>query len=100
MRHRLAGAPVPVAGIAEIALDPVQMRVHPVVRRARPPLLGDPMRLVPLAARGMPQRHERRGEPGRRLGGREAGVEGGKVGHDVSSLTLRWPVVAAFPGRC
>ena len=29
LRHRLAGLAVPVAGIAEVAFDPVQIGVHP-----------------------------------------------------------------------
>ena len=40
-RHRLVSASVPVAGIAEIALDPVQVGMDPVVGRIALPLLGD-----------------------------------------------------------
>src|SRR6266567_6166813 len=61
LRHRLAGLAVPVAGIAEIALDAVQVRMHPSRIRCRL-VLDDLVRLVPLAFGRPPQRFERRRE--------------------------------------
>jgi hypothetical protein len=51
--------PVPVAGIARVALDPVQIRVHPG-SLATLLGLGDLMRLLPLSSPSEPQSTKRR----------------------------------------
>ena len=63
---RTAGAGVPVARIAEIAFETMQIDMHPGgvgVGVA----LRDRVRLVPVALRRLPQRRERSGEIRRRL---------------------------------
>ena len=54
LRHRLAGLPVPVTGIAEIAFDTVQIGMDPC-RVHGLDVLGDLVRLVPIALGGPPQ---------------------------------------------
>src|SRR5882757_8896095 len=62
-RNRFARLPIPVTGIAEIALDTVQIGVDPGCVCAAFGL-HDLMRLVPVSFAGPPQRRERRGNAG------------------------------------
>jgi hypothetical protein len=56
---RLAGAPIPVPGVRKIALDPVQIGMHPgaigIVL-----VLREAMRRIPIAFGLMPHRGQRR----------------------------------------
>ena len=70
-RDRLAGGAVPVAGIGQIALDAVQIGVHPGGVRAFV-VHDDLVRLVPVALGGPPQGFERGQESRRRVRRRTA----------------------------
>src|ERR1700682_2751071 len=74
LRDRLAGLPVPVSGIAEVALDAMQIGVDPG-RCRRLFVHHDLVRLIPLALGGPPKCGQRRLEARRRCGARQAGSE-------------------------
>ena len=72
LRDRLAGLPVPVAGIAEIALDAVQIGMDPGgVRVSSSWTILCAWSQLPFA--GPPQRGQRRVEPGAGAAARKAG---------------------------
>ena len=73
-RRRASGTPVPVGRVAEVALDPMQVRVDPGAGGIGLVLLDDTMGSVPVALAEMPQRAERSVEAFRRRLADERGL--------------------------
>ena len=73
-RRRTSGTPVPVGRVAEVALDPMQVRVDPGAGGIGLVLLDDAMGSVPVALAEMPQRAERSVEACRRRLADERGL--------------------------
>src|SRR5271166_5172709 len=75
---RLAGATVPIGGVAGVAFLAMQIGVDPIALPALVSLCGF-VRAVPIAARVKPQRAQSRAQIRRRRSEAERGAEGGKV---------------------
>src|SRR5262245_53554780 len=82
---RLAGLPIPVAGIGQVALDPMQIGMHPGGIGVAL-VLHDLVRGVPVALRRPPERRERRLQSRRWPCFREARFEIGHAHHHFGGV--------------
>src|SRR4051812_40624627 len=85
-----AGAAVPVPGVAEVALDPVQVGVDPGALAVGLVLLGDAVRPLPITFRQVPERQQRPAQATRPRVAGEGSLEAREVVHGGAPV----PVVA------